>query len=522
MDAARGTATSRRWPPRRSCAGGCSACRTCRWGSSAAWRTGRGRAGCSWTRSAAAWRGRRAWRFCDSRGRMGSGRGGNDGAAGGIVGVDADVRCGMRDVNVCHPERSVTQPKDLPAGGSGPRESTAGNASFDDPSTALHSAQDDSRCTPCPPTIAIASRWRPALHDADVHARRRTRQPLQAPPARHRSATGGWRYGRELPLAVVLERAARSASSRGCAPRSKPWATTGADAISRPADGSAAPCSRNASCRSIPAPQRRRRALAPRRAHAACWSRRWTIPRRDVPRPARFPGRALHAPPERRNYPACCQHCPQLPVCEAGDPAMTPALAWRKLGLIEPDGTPTRRGVIFRFSTTARVWRWPPRWNNRRRDYPIDDLVYDLANLRAGHRFTPEGENPHGGRLGGICARAYAARGSSRLSGNGRAAGLRRRRGAGRPGNGRALPATATGCSTTCCVAGDLERALTEWRSLLVHVAVRAGSSVGSLAGVPGGGAAARRHSAGAGELPGFPPLSAAQQRRYQHRLFLK
>ena len=86
---------------------------------------------------------------------------------------------------------------------------------------------------------------------------------------------------------------------------------------------------------------------------------------------------------------------------------MTPALAWRKLGLIEPDGTPTRRGVIFSFFNHGEGLAVAAALEQPARDYPIDDLVFDLANLRAGHRFTPEGDNPHGGRLGSICARTY-------------------------------------------------------------------------------------------------------------------
>ena len=49
-------------------------------------------------------------------------------------------------------------------------------------------------------------------------------------------------------------------------------------------------------------------------------------------------GRAWYEPVQRRNYPACCQGCPQLPVCAAGSKTMSPALAWRRLGLIEANG----------------------------------------------------------------------------------------------------------------------------------------------------------------------------------------
>jgi hypothetical protein len=38
--------------------------------------------------------------------------------------------------------------------------------------------------------------------------------------------------------------------------------------------------------------------------------------------------------------------------------------------------------------------------------YPIEDLVFDLANIRAGPRFAGE-DSPLGGRLGILCQRVY-------------------------------------------------------------------------------------------------------------------
>jgi len=38
--------------------------------------------------------------------------------------------------------------------------------------------------------------------------------------------------------------------------------------------------------------------------------------------------------------------------------------------------------------------------------YPIDDLVFDLANIRAGPRFAGE-DSPLAGRLGALCQRVY-------------------------------------------------------------------------------------------------------------------
>lgn len=230
-------------------------------------------------------------------------------------------------------------------------------------------------------------------------------------------------------------------------------------------------------------------------------------------------GRALHEPLVRKNYPACCQTCPQLPVCEAGDPAMTPALAWHRLGLMEPDGTPTRRGTIFSFFHHGEGLAVAAALEQE--EYAIDDLIFDLANLRAGHRFAGETESPYGGRLGNLCQRVYGRgdypgyleMGVPLDYGDGAAeavAELTRR------------PADRRRLLTDSLRLGDLERALTEWRSLLAHAAAAPDYEWERWREFQG----AARKMAGAthagGALPVFPPLSPAQTRRHQHRLYLK
>ncbi len=231
-------------------------------------------------------------------------------------------------------------------------------------------------------------------------------------------------------------------------------------------------------------------------------------------------GRALHDPPVRKNYPACCQTCPQLPVCESGDPAMTPALAWRKLGLIAPDGTPTRRGVIFSFFNHGEGLAVAAALEQPAKDYPVEDLIHDLANLRAGHRFTPEGDNPHGGRLGSITARTYTRADHPGYLEMGVPPDY---------GDGAAQivteivlhPGSRHRLLNDLLRPGDLERVLTEWRSLLLHVALAPDYPWDRWQALQ---TAARRlvDTVEGNALPTFPPLSAAQQRRYQHRLFLK
>jgi hypothetical protein len=366
-----------------------------------------------------------------------------------------------------------------------------------------------------PAAPAGAQRWTPALRSA-VFMRGIGRGNL----CKLRRPDGSWAYGRELPLAVKLgESEVRLAKGMQAA-----LAVLGADWQGR----------------NYPAGGRLGRAVFEERvlpvapALAGGGGKLAGVVARgpvlcaqidfaDVPLAARLDrhGRALHLPSERKNYPACCQGCPQLPVCEAGDPAMSPALAWRKLGLIAPDGTPTRRGVTVSrcnhgegLAVAAAL--------EQTADYAIADLLFDLANLRAGHRFVPDGDSPSGGRLGGLCQRVYARAdhpgylemGVPPDYGDGAGAVVAEI--VRHPSNRhRLLQGTLR--------AGDLERVMIEWRSLLAHIAGAPADPWDRWQELQ---AAARQFrqtgAAGGSGLPVFPELSAAQQRRYQHRLNLR
>src|SRR5206468_4167882 len=57
-------------------------------------------------------------------------------------------------------------------------------------------------------------------------------------------------------------------------------------------------------------------------------------------------GKALIDPPERENLPDVCRTCDQLEHDKTVAIVNSPTYAWRHLGLVEPDGTPTTRGII--------------------------------------------------------------------------------------------------------------------------------------------------------------------------------
>ncbi len=115
-------------------------------------------------------------------------------------------------------------------------------------------------------------------------------------------------------------------------------------------------------------------------------------------------GVALWKPIEREVTPAECQRCDWITVCRELSPATTVALTWRRMGLILPDGTPTRRGQITSFFSQGDGLAIAAALEDE--TYPLQELTYDLANLDAGFRFCGE-ENRWGGRLAQICQKAY-------------------------------------------------------------------------------------------------------------------
>ena len=361
-----------------------------------------------------------------------------------------------------------------------------------------------------------------------LHARRRTWQPLQAPPACDRPRSdAGWRYGREIPLAVDPQRE-RGASGQGDARRRSKlfgdeWRGRGFPARRT---ARAATVFEERVLPLVPAAQRRRRP-------SGGWpnARGVLLAQADFSSaacspPAAIPtGRSLHAPTERRkNYPACCQHCPQRPVCESGEPrSMTPGagVAQARPHRTRRRADPARRHLQL-FSTMAKVWPSPPRWSSRSVIIRWRISIYDLANLRAGHRFTPEGDNPHGGRLGGVGARVYMRAdhpgylemGVPPDYGDGAAEAVREHE---RTSRQPQPPAQRPVASRRSGARAD--------RMAQPAPARRRRRRI--IRGTAGRRSRPRRGSSvvarvGAGGLPVFPPLSAAQQRRYQHRLFLK
>ncbi|MDP9100271.1 MAG: DEAD/DEAH box helicase [Verrucomicrobiota bacterium] len=177
-------------------------------------------------------------------------------------------------------------------------------------------------------------------------------------------------------------------------------------------------------------------------------------------------GVAILDPPEREAIPLICRQCSELEHDLTVAITNSPAYAWRQLGLGSEDGSPTRRGILFSFFHAGEGLAIAAGLEDE--NYPIDDLVFDLANIRAGPRFAGE-DAPLGGRLGILCQKVY-----------GRAdhpgyleMGVPVQYGSGASEVMRELaadPSARYRFTNESLRHGDIERALMEWRSLLRHI----------------------------------------------------
>jgi superfamily II DNA/RNA helicase len=177
-------------------------------------------------------------------------------------------------------------------------------------------------------------------------------------------------------------------------------------------------------------------------------------------------GAALFDPPEREALPIVCRQCSELEHDLTTVITSSPAYAWRQLRLVGEDGRPTRRGVLFSFFHAGEGLAIAAALEDE--TYPVDDLVFDLGNIRAGPRFAGE-DAPMGGRLGILCQQTY-----------GRAdhpgyleMGVPVQYGSGASEVIRELvlnPAARYRLTNESLRHGDIERAIMEWRSLLRHI----------------------------------------------------
>ena len=202
---------------------------------------------------------------------------------------------------------------------------------------------------------------------------------------------------------------------------------------------------------------------------------------------------------------------PELEHDQTVEIVASPAFAWRRLGLVEPDGTPTRRGVVFGFFQGGEGLAIAAALEDE--TYPIDDLVFDLANIRAGPRFAGE-DAPLGGRLGALCQTVY-----ERADHPGYLEmGVPVHYGSGASEVIREVVTNPSGrykITSDSLRHGDIERALMEWRSLLRHIAAAPDLEWDRWRALSLAAEELLKRSTSPTSLD-FPPLLAAQQRRLE------
>ena len=179
------------------------------------------------------------------------------------------------------------------------------------------------------------------------------------------------------------------------------------------------------------------------------------------------PGVALYKPPVREVMPEDCARCALVETCRSLPAAAGTALLWRRLGLVDAAGAPTRRGeIVSHFSQGDGLAMAAALEDDR---YSLDELIYDLANLEAGFRFCGE-ENRWAGRLAFACHQCFGNQTIPGYLEN----GLPPKYGSGAETVVAAVyknPAAKQMWVTELLGAGDIDRIVIEWRSLLRQIA---------------------------------------------------
>lgn len=229
-------------------------------------------------------------------------------------------------------------------------------------------------------------------------------------------------------------------------------------------------------------------------------------------------GVALWRPPERQVLPSDCAQCALVPVCRQLPTTTGVALLWRRLGLIDARGTPTRRGRLVSFFSQGDGLAISAALEDA--NYPLEELLYDLANLDAGFRFCGEEVNRWGGRLAIVCHEKYGLQSVPGYLEN----GVPPKYGAGAEQVVAAVhkdPSAKHGWITSLVGPGDIDRVIIEWRSLLRQISHAPSLDWPRWSDLQ----ALTKRTLNETESPTLtelPPLEYHQTRRVDHRLILR
>jgi superfamily II DNA/RNA helicase len=229
-------------------------------------------------------------------------------------------------------------------------------------------------------------------------------------------------------------------------------------------------------------------------------------------------GVAIWKPVEREVLPPDCAQCSLVPICRELPASTGVALLWRRLGLIDSAGVPTLRGRIVSFFTQGDGLAIAAALEDA--SYPLDELIYDLADLDAGFRFAGEDINRWGGRLGIVCHEKYGLQSIPGYLEN----GVPPKYGAGAEQIVAAVhknPLAKQTWVTDLLGTGDIDRVIIEWRSLLRQIA-HAPDLEWPRWRVLQAMAKTILNETESPTLTNLPPLEYHQTRRVDHRLILR
>jgi hypothetical protein len=228
-------------------------------------------------------------------------------------------------------------------------------------------------------------------------------------------------------------------------------------------------------------------------------------------------GIALWRPHEREVLPYDCARCSLVELCKELPTAPGTALLWRRLGLVDARGIPTRRGRIVSFFSQGDGLAIAAALEDE--DYPLEEVIYDLANLDAGFRFCGE-DNRWAGRLALVCHARYGLQTVAGYLEN----GVPPKYGAGAAhvvASVHKNPVEKHKWLSDVLGPGDIDRIIIEWRSLLRQVTHAPEIDWPRWAALQAFAKNILNETASP-TLTELPPLEFHQTRRMDHRLVLR
>lgn len=179
-------------------------------------------------------------------------------------------------------------------------------------------------------------------------------------------------------------------------------------------------------------------------------------------------GVRLWSPLTREVTDTNCGSCSHLKTCQSLDKSPGVAFTWKKLGLIDDNGSPTISGQIMSFFPQGSGLAIAAALFDD--GYDLDDLIFDIANLDAGFRFSGDEGDRWGGRLAYVCKKTY-----SNVSVNGYLVnGVPPNYGFGASQIVKSIHIGETDTKNWLSPKlgiGDVDRMIIEWRSLLRQIA---------------------------------------------------